>query len=126
MQGLSNPPVQQPSRIEGGCRTLHWRAGCDPIVSIIVVLYRDRDGFGALIREFDSVRDEQTELICVIDGGSRDGSVALLQEKTDEIDFWLSEPDGGIYDAMNKGIAASRGQYILHILTPEIAYGCFH
>jgi len=114
MQGLSNPPVQPPSRIEGGCRATHWRAGCDPIVSIIVVLYCDRDELGALIENLHPFRDAQTELI-VIDGGSQDGSLDLLQEKDDQIDFWLSEPDGGIYDAMNKGIAAARGQYILHI-----------
>lgn len=114
MQGLSNPPVQPPSRIEGGCRATHWRTGCDPIVSIIVVLYCDRDELGALIENLNPFRDAQTELI-VIDGGSQDGSLDLLQEKDDQIDFWLSEPDGGIYDAMNKGIAAARGQYILHI-----------
>jgi len=114
MQEFSTPAVQSPCRIEGGCRTPHLRAGCDPIVSIVVVVYRDRDELGALIENLSPFRDVQVELI-VIDGGSQDGSLNLLEQKNDKIDFWLSEPDGGIYAAMNKGIAAARGQYILHL-----------
>ena len=54
-------------------------------------------------------------MLTVIDGGSTDGSVEFLQASGDLIDFWMSEPDKGIYDAMNKGIRAARGAYILHL-----------
>lgn len=114
MQVFPNLAVQRPSRIEGGCRTPRSPTGLDPLISIIVVLYRDRDELGALIENLSPFRDGRAELI-IIDGGSEDGSLNLLKEKSDQIDFWLSEPDGGIYAAMNKGIAAARGQYILHI-----------
>jgi hypothetical protein len=48
----------------------------------------------------------------VIDGGSRDNTVEVLRRHDNDIALWISEPDGGIYDAMNKGIAAARGAWI--------------
>ncbi|MEM7045706.1 MAG: glycosyltransferase family 2 protein [Pseudomonadota bacterium] len=49
----------------------------------------------------------------VIDGGSKDGSVALIEAQADRLGAWVSEPDRGIYDAMNKGIARARGDWII-------------
>lgn len=40
----------------------------------------------------------------VIDGGSTDGTVDMIRKYEDQIAYWVSEPDAGIYDAMNKGI----------------------
>ncbi len=48
----------------------------------------------------------------VIDGGSTDGTVDIIKEYADRLAYWVSEPDKGIYDAMNKGIAAATGSYI--------------
>ena len=51
----------------------------------------------------------------VIDGGSTDGSIEFLQTHTDKITRWTSEPDSGIYNAMNKGIRAATGEYCLFL-----------
>lgn len=51
----------------------------------------------------------------VIDGGSTDGSTEVIKENEDKIDYWVSEKDKGIYNAMNKGIAAARGEYLLFL-----------
>lgn len=51
----------------------------------------------------------------VIDGGSTDGSVALIEDHASKIDYWVSERDRGIYHAMNKGIAVARGTYLLFL-----------
>ncbi|WP_290451625.1 glycosyltransferase [Paramuribaculum intestinale] len=48
----------------------------------------------------------------IIDGGSTDGTVDIIKKYADRLAYWISEPDKGIYDAMNKGIAVSTGDYI--------------
>lgn len=51
----------------------------------------------------------------VIDGGSSDGSVTLLNNNRTRIDYWVSEPDRGLYHAMNKGISVAKGEYLLFL-----------
>ena len=48
----------------------------------------------------------------VIDGASDDGSVDVIKEFADKITYWVSEPDGGIYSAMNKGVRKAQGEYV--------------
>lgn len=48
----------------------------------------------------------------IIDGGSTDGTVDIIKKYKDKIAYWISEPDGGIYDAMNKGIKVATGEYV--------------
>ena len=99
--------------IEGG-RHLQKRSPSNPVVSIITVVFRARRDLRCLIENVLRLKNEQVEFI-VIDGGSEDGTSELLCEYGPNIDYWVSEPDHGIYDAMNKGIAASRGTWILHL-----------
>jgi len=51
----------------------------------------------------------------VIDGGSTDGSVDIIKENAKKITYWVSEPDKGIYNAMNKGILQAKGEYLLFL-----------
>jgi glycosyltransferase involved in cell wall biosynthesis len=51
----------------------------------------------------------------VVDGGSRDGTLALLEARPELVAHLLSEPDAGIYDAWNKGCARARGEWLLFI-----------
>lgn len=56
----------------------------------------------------------------IIDGASTDGSVDLIKEYADKITYWVSEPDTGIYNAMNKGILKSNGEYLLMLNSGDI------
>ena len=101
-------------RFEGGRRVRGELRAERPLVSIIIVLFRDREECIRLLNNIFTFDPRQFELI-VIDGGSDDGTAEVLREWDDKIDYWLSEPDSGIYDAMNKGIAAACGEYVLHL-----------
>ncbi|MEP6756559.1 MAG: glycosyltransferase, partial [Chthonomonadales bacterium] len=100
------------SRLQGGCRCSITPAVVCPLVSIVVVVYRDRAEVGALVENLAPFRSRDLEVI-IIDGASDDGTVEFLSTNSDQIDFWLSEPDNGIYHAMNKGLAKASGEYIL-------------
>ena len=58
----------------------------------------------------------------VIDGASTDGSVDLLKQYSDIIDYKISEKDNGIYNAMNKGIKYAHGEYCLFLNSGDILY----
>jgi glycosyltransferase involved in cell wall biosynthesis len=102
------------SRLEGGRRLRFPPPETTPLVSIIVVVFRACPELSPLIESILAVETSELEII-VIDGGSVDGTVELLRKYDARIDYWLSEPDSGIYDAMNKGLAAATGDYVLHL-----------
>jgi len=85
-----------------------------PLVSVIVVAYRDLSEVQSLVENISPFRSGDVELI-IIDGGSDDGTLEFLRSNSHRIDYWISEQDRGIYDAMNKGIKAARGSYVLHL-----------
>ena len=49
----------------------------------------------------------------IVDGASMDGTVEVIRSSADVVTRWLSEPDGGIYEAMNKGLSLASGQYVV-------------
>ena len=86
-----------------------------PLVSIITVVYNNSKYIRAAIESVLSQDYSKIEHI-VIDGGSTDGTIEIIEEYGDKISVFLSEPDEGIYDALNKGIVRANGDYlgILH------------
>lgn len=58
----------------------------------------------------------------VIDGGSADGSIDVIRQYTSNIAYWVSEPDAGIYDAMNKGIKAAKGEYLVFLNSGDLFF----
>jgi glycosyltransferase involved in cell wall biosynthesis len=99
---------------KGGRRLKETVLGAQPLVSIIIVVFRAAQELPPLLDSVFQLLDETVELI-VVDGGSDDGTCEILREHDSKIHYWISEPDHGIYDAMNKGIAAARGVYLFHL-----------
>lgn len=80
-------------------------------LSIITVNLNNRDGLQKTIDSVVSQTFKDFEWI-VIDGGSTDGSKELIEQYADHFAYWVSEPDKGIYNAMNKGVRAAQGEYL--------------
>jgi len=85
-----------------------------PLISIITVNLNDFEGLKRTMISVFEQTFKEFEYI-VIDGGSTDGSKEYIEQHTDGIDFWVSEKDSGIYNAMNKGIKAANGEYLLFL-----------
>jgi glycosyltransferase involved in cell wall biosynthesis len=83
-------------------------------LSIITVNLNNKNGLQKTISSVLSQTVNFFEFI-IIDGASSDGSVELITQNHDRISFWLSEPDNGTYHAMNKGIQAAKGEYLLFL-----------
>ena len=79
--------------------------------SIITINYNNKEGFRKTIESVINQTFHDFEYI-VIDGGSTDGSIDVLKEYDEHIDYWVSESDKGVYNAMNKGIVQSHGEYL--------------
>lgn len=85
-------------------------------LSIITVVYNDRAGFVKTASSVAEQRAFYSEIeYIVIDGGSKDGTADAISEASVGIDYWVSEPDKGIYDAMNKGLRAATGSALLFL-----------
>lgn len=82
-----------------------------PLVSVITVT---RNAADELRRTLESVLVQKYPRVqfLVIDGGSADGTLAILEEYKDSVEF-VSEPDSGVYDAMNKGLDRARGEWVI-------------
>lgn len=97
-------------------------AGKNPLVSIITVV---RNGGKTLESAINSVLDidsDDFEYI-IIDGSSTDDTLEIIKKYENRITYWVSEPDKGVYDAMNKGIMAASGKYLYFLGADDCLVG---
>ena len=112
-------------RIEGGLCTKSgiqkkWEPG-KPLISIITVV---RNGEQYLEQTIRSVLNQTYENIehIIVDGGSADGTLDIIRRFENRIAYWMSEPDEGIYHAMNKGSRIASGDYALYLNADDYLY----
>ena len=101
-------------KIEGGRRCRGERKASSleiPLVSIITVVFNGEKYLEQTILSVINQNYENIEYI-IIDGGSTDGTPDIIRKYDNRIDYWVSEPDRGISDAMNKGIQMSSGDIV--------------
>ena len=106
--------VNTSAYLEGGLRTQGEQKQSTlekPLISVITVVFNGAETLRDTIESVAMQSYENVEHI-VLDGCSTDGSVEILQDYNHQLAYWCSEKDGGIYDAMNKGITLATGEYI--------------
>lgn len=82
-----------------------------PLITVVTVVY---NGAATLEQTIQSVVNQTYDNVeyIIVDGASTDGTLDIVRKYEDKIDYWQSEPDKGIYDAMNKGIGLATGDYV--------------
>jgi glycosyltransferase involved in cell wall biosynthesis len=90
-----------------------------PLISIITVVYNcvntlEETIISVINQDFDNIE------YVIIDGGSTDGTIEIIKKYQDKITLWVSEPDNGIYDAMNKGVKLATGQFVQFLNAGDI------
>ena len=90
-------------------------------LTIITINYNNANGLEKTIQSVVSQTFTDYEYI-IIDGGSTDDSVAIIKKYEQHINFWVSEPDKGIYNAMNKGISHAHGEYCNFMNSGDVLY----
>ncbi len=93
-------------------------------ISIITINYNNLNGLKRTFASVVSQTCHEFEYI-IIDGGSTDGSAEFIKENEIYLSYWASEPDNGIYNAMNKGVAKSNGEYLLFLNSGDEFYRKF-
>ena len=92
-----------------------------PLISVVTVVlngeqYLEKAILSVLKQTYDNVE------YIIVDGGSSDGTIDIIRKYSDLIDFWISEKDSGLYNAMNKGILISRGDFIGFVGSDDYLY----
>ncbi len=93
----------------------------NPKISIIIVVYNDKKGLNATLQNIIELKYPNIEII-VVDGNSTDGTKDVIINCSQSISQWISEKDNGIYDAMNKGLRMSTGDYIWYINAGDFVF----
>ncbi len=92
-----------------------------PVISIITIVY---NGKQTLQKTIDSISQQSYKNIeyIIVDGASIDGTITLVEKNKRVVKKWISEPDNGLYDAMNKGINLATGDYLWFINSGDEVY----
>ena len=90
-------------------------------LSIITINYNDAKGLKLTMDSVLGQTNQEFEYV-VVDGASKDDSVAVIQSYNANNINWISEPDSGIYNAMNKGIERATGNYLLFLNSGDVFY----
>lgn len=94
----------------------------NPKLSVITVVYNNVKHIERTLISVVSQTYDVIEFI-VIDGASTDGTLNIIEKYRSDIDILISEPDKGIYDAMNKGLKIASGEYVIFMNSGDEFYG---
>ena len=92
-----------------------------PLLSIITVVYNDAAGLERTIKSVEGQTYSNIEYI-IVDGGSTDDTLDIIRKFEKNISHWVSEPDKGLYDAMNKGLKIASGDFVWFMNAGDLIY----
>ena len=107
-------PTSKDRVAEGGlrCEGYFKKSYVDkPLISIVTVVFNSEDYLEEAIKSVINQSYDNLEYI-IIDGGSTDGSLDIIKDYSSQINYWVSEKDRGVFDAWNKALKLSKGQWI--------------
>lgn len=108
----------------GGLRTKGIQKKTEPekpLITVVTVVFNGEKTLEQTIQSVVNQTYGNVEYI-IIDGVSTDGTLDIIKKYEDRIDFWQSEPDKGIYDAMNKGIELTRGDFLIFLGADDLLF----
>lgn len=111
-------------RREGGLRTKgYFKKSFEdkPLISIITIVFNGEEYLERTVKSVTNQTYINIEYI-IIDGGSIDKTLSIIEKYRDKIDYYISEKDNGIYNAMNKGLHFSTGDFILMLNAGDYFY----
>lgn len=112
--------------LEGGAQSrgvIKHGTGEKPLISVITVVFNGETFLEATLRSCIGQTYPNVQIL-VIDGGSKDGTIEVIRRLESSIDYWVSEPDNGIYDAMNKGLARATGEWVIFMNGGDEFHSC--
>ena len=124
--GLEDPSVRVVGRKAGGLRARGYFKTSNPRQPLISVIQPVYNAASVLEKSMSSVVSQSygnVEYI-IVDGGSTDGTLELISANEERIDLWISETDGGIYDAMNKGVGLATGRWVYFLGADDVLEDC--
>ena len=93
----------------------------EPLISIITPSFNSAKYIETTIQSVINQSYKNFEYI-IIDGGSNDGTFEIIEKYKDKLSYWVSEPDNGMYQAINKGLAKAKGSIIAYLNSDDIYY----
>ncbi len=126
LQRLQTAAARERHTREGGLRTKgrFKRSLPDtPLITVVTVVLNGRKHLEEAIESVTNQTYENIEYL-IIDGGSLDGTIDIIKKYDQRIDYWVSERDAGIYDAMNKSLNIATGDWLIFIGADDVLHNC--
>lgn len=108
----------------GGLRTKGIQKKSEPekpLITVVTVVFNGEKTLEQTIQSVVNQTYDNVEYI-IIDGASTDRTLDIIKKYEDKIDYWQSESDKGIYDAMNKGIGLAKGEFLIFLGADDLLF----